>query len=130
MGLFSNPVTLSDDGGTTTDRTFDFRGTLPALKTGYRGGDYLETAAALAAMSMFTIKHDMRTSIIRNLCQRSVRLHPAADTETDDLYLVTFNLTAVASNLFTEAELQPELNLLLDAAEESNFLKGMRAGMV
>jgi uncharacterized protein YfdQ (DUF2303 family) len=125
MGLFSNPVTLTDG---TDDRIFAYRGPLPDLKI--RGGDYIESAAAIAAKSLITIKNDIRTSVIRNLVQRTIRLHPAADTETDDLYPVTLNFTVVASELFTEAELQPELNVLLDALAEANVLKNLRSGVV
>jgi hypothetical protein len=125
MGLFSNPVTLTDG---TDDRIFAYRGPLPDLKI--RGGDYIESAAAIAAKSLITVKNDIRTSVIRNLVQRTIRLHPAADTETDDLYPVTLNFTIVASELFTEAELQPELNVLLDALAEANVLKNLRSGVV
>jgi hypothetical protein len=125
MGLFSNPVTLTDG---TDDRIFAYRGPLPDLKI--RGGDYIESAATIAAKSLITVKNDIRTSVIRNLVQRTIRLHPAADTETDDLYPVTLNFTVVASELFTEAELQPELNVLLDALAEANVLKNLRSGVV
>lgn len=128
MGLFSNPVTLSDDGGTTTDRTFEFRAQLIDSKT--TGGDYIETAADAAAKSLFVVKHDMRSTAPRHLLQRSVRKHPVAETDNDDLLPITINLTIVANEAFSEAEIQEEVNLLLDAAEESNFVKGMQTGLI
>jgi hypothetical protein len=125
MGLFSNPVTVNDG---TDDRIFAYRGPLPDLKI--RGGDYIESAAAIAAKSLITVKNDIRSSVIRNLVQRTIRMHPAADTETDDLYPVTFNFTVVASELFNETELQPEMNTLLELLSLANVLKNLRSGIV
>jgi uncharacterized protein YfdQ (DUF2303 family) len=125
LGLFANPVTLTDG---TDDRIFAYRGPLTDVKV--RGGDYIESAAAISAKSLLTVKNDIRTSVIRNLLQRTIRLHPAADTETDDLYPVTINFTLVAHELFTETELQPEVNVLLDALTEANVIKSMRSGVV
>lgn len=125
MGLFSNPVTLNDGVGS---RIFGYRGPLPDVKI--RGGDYIESAAALAAKSLITIKNDIRTPVIRNLVQRTIRLHPAADTETDDLYPVTFNFTMVAHELFAATELQPEFVLMLDALQEANVVANLRLGIV
>jgi len=125
MGLFSNPVTLTDG---TNDRIFTFRTPLNNVKS--VGGDYIEAAAATAAKSLLVVKHDMRTPIIRNLLQRVIKLHPAADTDSDDLYPVTFNFTMTAHELFTETELQPEVNVLLDAIAEANFIKYCRSGIV
>jgi hypothetical protein len=125
MGLLSNPVTLTDG---TDDRIFAYRGPLPDQKV--RGGDYIESAAAIAAKSLITVKNDIRTSVIRNLVQRTILLHLAADTETDDLYPVTINFTLVANEKFTETELQPEVNVLLDALTEANVIKSLRSGVV
>lgn len=125
MSLFANPVTLNDG---TNARIFAYRGPLSDSKI--RGGDWIESAAAIAAKSLFTIKNDIRTPVIRNLVQRTVRLHPAADTETDDLYPVTINFTLVAHELFTETELQPEVNLMLDALVEADVIKSLRSGVV
>jgi hypothetical protein len=124
MGLFTNPVTFNDG---TDDRIFAYRGSLADSKI--RGGDYIETAAALAAKSLLTVKNDIRTSVIRNLLQRTIRLHPAADTETDDLYPVTFNYTIVAHELFTQAELLPEHNVMAAAIATANLIQNMRMGV-
>jgi hypothetical protein len=125
MGLFTNPVTLTDG---TDNRIFAQRSTLQGLKPGMFGGDYIETAAEIAAKSLLTVKTDMRTAIIRNLLQRTHKVHPAADTETDDLYAITWNITCVAHELFSAAELQLEYNILADAMQEANVIKSLRSG--
>jgi hypothetical protein len=124
MGLFTNPVTFNDG---TDDRIFSLRGPLMDPKS--RGGDYIESAAALAAKSLLTVKSDLKTPILRCLFQRSIRLHPAADTETDDLYPVTFNYTVVAHEMFTDLELQPEHNVLAAAIATASFIKNLRSGL-
>lgn len=132
MALFTNPVTLSDDGGTTTDRAFSFLNqdvSNPNSVTGI----WLEDAADNTAESRLIVKHDQRTlksGFRRDLLQRTVKLHPAADTETDDLQPVTVNITVTADSRFTATELQGEVNLLIDAVEESGFLSGFRAGKI
>jgi hypothetical protein len=132
MALFTNPVVLSDDGGSTTDRSFSFLNqdvSSPNSVTGI----WLEDAADQTAESRMIIKHDQRTlksGFRRDLLQRTVKLHPAADTETDDLQPVTVNLTVTADSRFTATELQGEVNLIIDALEESGFLSGFRSGKI
>lgn len=132
MALFTNPVVLSDDGGSTTDRSFSFLSqdvSNPNSVTGV----WIEDAANVSAESKMVIKHDQRTlknGFRRDLLSRTVKLLPAAGAEEDGPQLVTINLTITASSLFTAAELQGEVNLLIDAAEESNFLLGMRQGKI
>ena len=53
MGLLANPVTLNDGVG---DRIFGFRSQEPDTKSIV--GVYSETAAALSAESILTVKHD------------------------------------------------------------------------
>lgn len=132
MALFTNPVTLSDDGGTTTDREFSFLNqdvSSPNSVTGI----WIEDAADITAASKLVVKHDQRTlksGFRRDLLQRTVMLHPAADTETDDLQPVTINITVTGDSRFTAAEIQPELNLAVDATEETGFLTGFRQGKI
>lgn len=128
MGLFTNPVILSDDGGTTTDRSFAYRRQLADPKI--IGADYVESAADPAAKSLLTVKHDVRTSSPRHLLQRTVRKHPAADTDSDDLLPITVNITVTCSELFSEAEIQEELNITLDAAQQPNFVKGIQNALI
>lgn len=125
MGLFTNPVALTD--GTDT-RTFAYRAQLADVKS--VGADYIESAASSAAKSLLVVKHDMRTATIRNLLQRTTKVHPAADTDTDDLLPITVNFTVTAHESFSEAEIQKEVNILLDALAEANVVKSMRSGII
>lgn len=132
MALFSNPVSLSDDGGSTTDRVYSFLHQDTSDPNSITGV-WIEDAADQDAESRMVIKHDQRVlakGFRRDLLQLRVKLHPAADTETDDLQQVTINKTVVADKRFTDAELQPYLNIANDASEESNFLSGLRAGKI
>jgi len=132
MALFTNPVVLSDDGGSTTDRSFSFlyQDTAdPKSVTGI----WLEDAAEPTAESQLVVKHDQRTlanGFRRDLLSRRSKLHPAADTETDDLQPVTINTTITADKRFSTAELQAELNIHVDALGESGFLAGFRGGKI
>jgi hypothetical protein len=120
MGLLSNPVTLNDG---TADRIFSFRSQRPDNRSVV--GDYIEDAAASAANSLITVKHDLRaTTAPRALLQRIINKVPAAGSE----YLkITQNYTIVASSLFTVAELTDEFTLFLDMLSEANVLSGLRA---
>jgi len=132
MALFTNPVVLSDDGGSTTDRSFSFLYQDPSDPKSI-SGIWLEDAADPTAESQLVVKHDQRTlgnGFRRDLLSRRVKLHPAADTETDDLQPVTINLTVTADTRFSTAELQSELNILIDALEESGFVAGFRGGKI
>jgi hypothetical protein len=123
MALFTNPVILSDDGGTTTDRTFSYRRQLSDPKI--IGADWIETGADPAAKSLLTVKHDIRSKTPRHLLQRTVWKHPAAETDNDDLMQITINFTCVANEAFSVAEIQEEINILKDAIEEDDFVLGM-----
>lgn len=125
MGLFTNPVALTD--GTNT-RTFNFRAQLPTTKAKMVAADYIETA--VGKDSLLVVKHDHRTSIIRNLLQRVAFVHPAADTDTDDKKQITVNITVVAHEDFSVTEIQEEVNILVDAAGEANWLENSRAGII
>jgi hypothetical protein len=125
MGLFTNPVAVSD--GTDT-RTFAYRAQLSNVKT--VGADYIESAASSAAKSLIVVKHDLRTPIVRNLLQRTHRVHPEADTDSDDLKAITVNLTITAHEDFSEAEIQKEVNILVELVGEANFVKSMRSGII
>jgi hypothetical protein len=132
MPIFTNPVVVSDDGGSTTDRSFSFLNqdvSNPNAVTGV----WIEDAADVSAESKVVIKHDQRTlakGFGRDLLQRRVLKHPAADTETDDLQPLTLNLTITGDKRFSTAEIQAELYLLIDLAEESGFLAGLRQGKI
>jgi hypothetical protein len=130
MALFSNPVTLSDDGGTTTDRVFSYLHqdtSDPKSITGI----WQEDAADPEAASQLIVKHDQRTlskGFRRDLLSRRVNKHPASDTETDDLQPLTVNITITGDRRFSADEIQEEFNLTVDATQETGFISGLRAG--
>lgn len=129
MPLFTNPVTLSDG---TNSRDFGFLNQ-DVSNINAVTGIWLEDAADIAAESKFIVKHDQRAlknGFRRDLLQRTVKVHPASDTETDDLQPITINLTVTADKRFSTDEIQAELNLLIDAATETGFVSALRAGKI
>jgi hypothetical protein len=127
MALFSDPVALTD--GTDT-RTYSQLAPISNLSGKQTGGEWIEDAADASAKSKLIAKHDRRpANYQRDLLSKSIWLAPAADSE-GVLRQVTINLTVNAHPLFTEDELQPEFNVLIDAAQEANFLKGLRTGKI
>lgn len=125
MGLFSNPVTLTD--GVDVTRIFSFLAQLFDSKSTV--GEYIEDGPSIAEDSKLIVKHDVRKTP-RHLLQRSTNRRPAASAATDPLLQITWNLTCVASPLFTPAELQTELNILIDAAQEANFVTKFVQGQI
>jgi hypothetical protein len=117
MGIFTNPVVLNDG---TDDRTFSYRRQLAEINI--IGSDYVEAAADPAAKSLLSVKHDARSSVPRHLFQRSVYKIPAADPD-GVLRRITVNVTITAHELFSEAEIQPELNIARAGAGVTNFVK-------
>lgn len=122
MGLLDNPVTLNDG---TADRVWSFRSQRPDNRSII--GDYIEDAAATAANSLITVKHDVRaTTAPRALIQRSYMAVPAADA-TGAYHRITQNYTLVASSFFTVAELAKEFTIFNAILAESDILAGLRA---
>lgn len=120
MGLFSNPVTLTD--GVDTTRVFSFRA--QRNESNVIAADYIEDGPSIAENSLLVVKHDVRKTP-RHLLQRSTNRRPAASAATDPLLPITLNFTVTASPLFTAAEIQTELNILIDAAQETSFVQNM-----
>lgn len=126
MGLFTNPVVLTD--GVDVTRNFSFRAQRSDTKSIV--GDYIEDSSQpIAAESLLVVKHDTR-STPRHLLQRSINRRPAAWAATEPLAPITLNLTITANKAFTAAELQTELNILIDAAQEANFVNNMLSSMI
>jgi hypothetical protein len=122
MGLLANPVTLNDGTGS---RIFSFRSQRPDNRSVI--GDYIEDAAASAANSLITVKHDLRAvTAPRALIQRVFKAVPAASS-TGEYLQITQNYTLVASSLFTTTELTGEFTLFMDALAETGILAGLRA---
>lgn len=126
MGLFTNPVVLTD--GVDVTRNFYFRAQRADTKSVV--GDYVEDSSQpIAAESVLVVKHDARNTP-RHLLQRSINRRPAAWAATEPLSRITLNLTVTADKAFTAAEIQTELNILIDAAQEANFLNNLLSGMI
>lgn len=120
MGLFTNPVVLND--GVDATRNFSFRSQRNDPKSIV--GDYIEDASQpIAANSLLVVKHDTR-AVPRHLLQRIIDRIPAANT-LGQRKRITVNLTITADPEFTDAEVQTEVNILIDAAQESGFVAGM-----
>lgn len=125
MGLFTNPVVLTD--GVDATRNFSFRAQRADAKSVV--GDYIEDSSQpIAAESLLVVKHDTR-SVPRHLLQRTIKKVPAAATDGVRRQ-VTANLTFIADPLFTDAEVQTEVNILIDAAQESGFVLNMMSGKI
>jgi len=132
MALWTDPISLSDDGGSTTDREFSFLNqdvSSPNSVTGV----WIEDAADVTAESKMIVKHDQRTlakGFKRDLVSYRVKLHPAADTETDDLQPLTFNTTITGDSRFSTAEIQEGLNIHIDSMQQTGFLANLRQGKI
>lgn len=125
MGLFTNPVVLTD--GVDTTRNFSFRAQRADNKSVV--GDYIEDSSQpIAANSLLVVKHDTR-SVPRHLLQRQIDRIPAAATD-GTRRKITVNLTITADPLFTDAEIQTEVNILIDAAQEAGFVLGMLSSKI
>lgn len=118
MGLFSSPLVLNDG---TADRTFTWRSQQPDKKSVV--GDYIEDAASIASESLIVVKHDKSGSVPRHLLQRTAWVAPAAGDGT--LKRITINLTVVADEAFTAAEVLKEFTLMRDAMGEANVVSGL-----
>lgn len=132
MAIWTNPVSLSDDDGVTTDIDFSFLHQDTSSKDSIVG-IWTEDTAEPTAESRLVIKHDQRVlskGYRRDLLQLRSKLHPALDTETDDLQLLTLNLTITGDKRFSVAEISPRLYILVDAALQTNFLAGFRSGKI
>jgi len=123
MGLFTNPVTLTD--GVDVTRIFSFRAQRADSKSVV--GDYIEEGPAIAEESLLVVKHDSRNTP-RHLLQRSTKRRPAANAADTPLLPITINVTITADAAFTPAEIQTELNITIDACQEANFVSGMLSG--
>lgn len=125
MGLFTNPVTISDG---TSDHIFNYYRQLPDTK--YIGAEYIEEAADPAARSNLIVKHDLNGPVPRHLFQRNCWVHPAADTDSDDLQRITWNITGMFHPLFSEAEIQLQKNIAINATLVANFVKSIQRNLI
>lgn len=119
MGLFTDPVTLD------TDRIFNYKGQEYDKRSAV--GVYYEPAADIAAQSELVIKHDENGSVPRHLFQRSIMRVPAAAAD-GVLRRITVNVTVVADSLFTETEVQDEVDISVSGIAQTGFVKSLLQG--
>jgi hypothetical protein len=118
MGLFADPLVINDG---TSDRTFNFRAQLSEL--GSTAGEYIEPAATAAADSVLVVKHSTsKSDRHRHLIQRveNVTINDAGGT----LEPLVVNLTVSRESGHTDAQVQSQVTLLIDALEETGFVAG------
>lgn len=116
MSCFTSPVVLD------TDHTFTYVGQEFDKRASV--GVYTEDAAAISAQSLLKTKHDNNGIVPRHLLQRSINRVPSADSEAG-LRRITINFTITADPLFSDTEVQEEVDILVDAVGESGFVKSM-----
>ena len=126
MGLFTDPMTLVDSA--VADRIFNFRAQLN--EPGSTVGEYIETAAAIAAGSKLVVKHtSSKAGIKRHLVQRTETFDLTADP-TDGSAPVIVNLSISHSPLATESQIQNQLTLIIDAATEASFVANLTRELI
>lgn len=119
MGLFTSLV--FNNG---TDHTFVERGQIPDPKAIVR--EYIEPAAATAADSKITVKHDLKSNTVkRALVQRRVM-----SVCSDGVYRpITINFTSTSSKLHANADVILEQKLLADAVADVTFHANLVQGL-
>lgn len=127
MGLLTDPVVLSDDGGVSTDRTFNFRAQLNEGSDAVVG-EWIEPAAAAATQSKLVVKHTVSNAgVERHLIQRiGYALLPDGVTYSP----IIVNLTIAHDPEMTAANVETEFNILTDAAGEANFCDNLVNGLI
>lgn len=119
MGLFTDPLVLVDSD--TANRTFNFRAQLN--EPGSTAGEYIEPAATAAADSVLVVKHNTASSgRKRHLLQRVINV--TKNDADDTLAPIVVNLTVSREDGHTDAQVEKEITILLDAAQETGFVAG------
>lgn len=120
MGLFSNPVVLTDG---TTPATFAFRAQIADKFATI--GEWIEPAGSLSANSKIVIKHTTSKTQTRRLMQVAGEFALPDGT----LKPIVVNFTINAHPLHTIAQIESRGKYLKDALEEvgfySNFCRGL-----
>lgn len=111
MGLFNS---LNFNNGTA--HTFVERGQIPDPKAIVR--EYIEPAAASAAASKITVKHDIASKTVkRSLLQRKVMIAGSDGV----LYPITVNFTVTYNPKHAAADVVLEQKLLAAAVADTTF---------
>lgn len=121
MPIFTNPVSLTDG---TDSHAFSFRAQMFDTKSIV--GEWVEPASPHVANSTITIKHDEKSTYARRLLQRKVELVLPDLTYSP----LTINLTVTHNPLHSAVDIQKNLNILIDAVQESGFVNNLLQGLI
>lgn len=126
MGLFTNPMTLVDS--LIADRIFSFRAQIN--EPGSIVGEYIETAAQIAAASKIVVKHSTsKAGIKRHLVQRTETFDLTADP-TDGSSPIVVNVSVSHDKLATEEQIQNQITLMIDAMQETGFVANLTRELI
>lgn len=126
MGLFTDPLVLVDEA--SANRTFNFRAQLSEQNAIV--GEYIETAAEIAATSKLVVKHTTSAAgLKRHLLQRAETYDLTADP-TDGSEAVVVNTTISHHPLATDTQVQNQLTLMIDALSEVGFLESFMRELI
>jgi hypothetical protein len=119
MGLFTDPLVLVDEA--VADRTFNFRAQIS--EPGSTVGEYIEPAASAAEDSVLVVKHSTaKNGRKRHLLQRATNL--TINDADDTLEPLIVNMTVSRAAGHTDAQVQNEVTILIDALTEAGFIAG------
>lgn len=121
MGLFTDPMTLVDNG--SSNRTFSWRAQL--YEPGATVGEYIETAATVASNSKLVVKHSTTSKgIKRHLVQRTMTFDITADP-SDGNEPIVCNFTISHHPAATWSQISDQVVILIDALGESDFVSNI-----
>lgn len=121
MGLFSNPVVLTDG---TTPATFAYRAQIHDKFATI--GEWIEPAGDLSANSKIVVKHAKSKNQIRRLLQVSGEFALPDGTKKP----IVINFTINAHPLHTIAQIESRCKYLKDAIEEAGFYANFCRGLI
>lgn len=121
MGLFSNPVVLTDG---TTPASFAFRAQVADKFATV--GEWIEPAGNLSANSKLVIKHTTSKNQVRRLLQVTGEFALPDGT----LKPIVINFTINAHPFHTIAQIESRCKYLKDAIEEVGFYPNFCRGLI
>lgn len=125
MGMFpANPVVISDG---TVNHSYYFRGQLNDSRS--KIGEYIESAATVAAEPLIVVKHDMKSAVPRHLVSSKINKVPT--DATDGVFKgITINTTIVADKSFTVDDINLEFTKHRNVLALTDLVKNLLASMV
>lgn len=122
MPLFTNPIVLNDGAA---DHPFSFVGQLNDKKA--LVGSWAEPTADVSADSKLVTKQDSSSPTVRRrLFQRRIM----KGTLTRGLRPITVNFTVSHDAEHTNAQIEPEIAIIVDGVTEGTFNDNFLAGMI